>query len=694
MQTAVRRTAGQLFFCGACILFWELLLIRWAGSCIRVVAYYANFILISTFLGLGAGALLTRSRKHFWKYLAPLLSLSAVLYPCLGSFWQTNPTHTGEFVWIGTPQGLTSEPLLPINLPYWLVLEIVFLYNTALFMLFGQRLGDLFQRFSPLRAYTIEIGGSILGILLFTLLSWQQLSPPAWFLVGFILLVPVLAQSRQKLLLHAALAALTVGAIVPYTRQFIWSSYYKIQLAPLAGVKGVSGRLIYRFPQPIGMQVTVNNDYHQMILDLRARRDEHPFLRSWRWTYDYPYVDSSDIPDGPTLIVGAGTGNDVSAALRAGVSSIDAVEIDPAIVEIGRRYHPEQPYADARVRVVVDDARSFFAKTERRYARVVFGFLDSHTLMSSYSSLRLDNFVYTRESIERAKDLLLPGGKLYITFAANTPWIDRRIRTLLDQVFGGGTGSVTENQDGYSNGRIYFNSKPYEPRLTAHPSALPRVSIRVPTDDWPFLYMQDARLPAHYRIFMGMVIVLGLACLLLLPSGHRRIKLPYFFMGAGFFLIEASNVVSLSLLYGSTWIVNVTIFTGILLLILLGNFTCWMLRRPRYTFLFTPLFVSILIAHSIPPSAFLALDSKAAQGILAGIVFLGPVYLASLIFGQMIKQETDLNQAYGSNLLGAVVGGSCEYFSIVYGLKQLLVLTFVFYVLAFVYGVGVFKRND
>ena len=57
------------------------------------------------------------------------------------------------------------------------------------------------------------------------------------------------------------------------------------------------------------------------------------------------------------LIVGAGSGNDAAGALRNGVEDVVAVEIDPAIIDFGRQYHPEQPYDDPRVRVVNDDAR-------------------------------------------------------------------------------------------------------------------------------------------------------------------------------------------------------------------------------------------------------------------------------------------------------------------------------------------------
>ena len=54
-MTAKGNAQLQLLICGAAALFWELLLIRWMGSCIRIVAYYTNFVLIAAFFGLGAG---------------------------------------------------------------------------------------------------------------------------------------------------------------------------------------------------------------------------------------------------------------------------------------------------------------------------------------------------------------------------------------------------------------------------------------------------------------------------------------------------------------------------------------------------------------------------------------------------------------------------------------------------------------
>lgn len=52
---------------------------------------------------------------------------------------------------------------------------------------------------------------------------------------------------------------------------------------------------------------------------------------------------------------------------------------------LGRDGHPEHPYGNPRVRAVINDARSFLRTTDQRYDLIVFGLLDSHTLLSQAS---------------------------------------------------------------------------------------------------------------------------------------------------------------------------------------------------------------------------------------------------------------------------------------------------------------------
>jgi hypothetical protein len=79
----------------------------------------------------------------------------------------------------------------------------------------------------------------------------------------------------------------------------------------------------------------------------------------------------------------------------------------------------------------------------------------------------------------------------------------------------------------------------------------------------------------------------------------------------------------------------------------------------------------------------LGIQSPALRAFAAVFVFLGPVYFAACIFATLIKEEKNFYQAYGSNVLGAVVGGVCEYFSLLLGFKMLLIIVLAFYLAAY-----------
>src|SRR5262249_20893040 len=131
--------------------------------------------------------------------------------------------------------------------------------------------------------------------------------------------------------------------------------------------------------------------------------------------YDIPFLVHAK--PRTALCIGAGSGNDAAGALRHGVEQVTAVEIDPSIIAIGRRYHPERPYDSPRVRLVNDDARSFFTTCHDRFDVISFGLLDSHTT-TSMTNARLDHYVYTRESLRLARALLANGGIVVLSFEA------------------------------------------------------------------------------------------------------------------------------------------------------------------------------------------------------------------------------------------------------------------------------------
>src|SRR5436853_3757226 len=115
---------------------------------------------------------------------------------------------------------------------------------------------------------------------------------------------------------------------------------------------------------------------------------------------------------------------------------VTAVEIDPLILALGRKLHPENPYGSPLVRTAQDDARSYLQNSSDRFDLIVFSLLDSHTTSSHFSNIRIDNYVYTLEALQAAKKLLKADGIFIIKFQVDTPWIAGRLYGLLQSVFG------------------------------------------------------------------------------------------------------------------------------------------------------------------------------------------------------------------------------------------------------------------
>jgi hypothetical protein len=134
----------------------------------------------------------------------------------------------------------------------------------------------------------------------------------------------------------------------------------------------------------------------------------------------------------------------------------------------------------------------------------------------------------------------------------------------------------------------------------------------------------------------------------------------------------------MSLLFGSTWTVNILVFASILIMVLAGNLL--VLRRPpmRTTPLFIGLFGALALAYVVPASALLRLG-RVPQWLISGLLVAAPVFFASLIFSTLLGRRTDGTRALAYNLLGAILGGVVEYSSMVFGVKALYLLAAVIY---------------
>ena len=72
------------------------------------------------------------------------------------------------------------------------------------------------------------------------------------------------------------------------------------------------------------------------------------------------------------------------------------------------------------------------------------------------------------------------------------------------------------------------------------------------------------------------------------------------------------------------------------------------------------------------PVGRVAFESRAAESLFYAVLMFSPILCAGLLFGSAIKHSTSLARDYGTNLLGAMVGGVAEYLSLVTGFRFLL----------------------
>jgi hypothetical protein len=229
------RPAGLSLFCLSFLaLFLELMVIRWAPAVVRMIAYYANLILISSFLGLGVGAILAKKKRSLFGSL-PALMLINVIWLLIAHFVTMPTTASESRFYTPTPQ-----------LVRYICLVGIFATNAAMFVPLGQRIGALFESLPPLLAYSWDLGGSLAGTLCFGLFSLKYFSPMLG--MGFVACAIVLLLPQEQWLRRIPIFALALIAVYfSVSPNAIWSPYYYIVVV-LQGDK--HGNTPLREPQP------------------------------------------------------------------------------------------------------------------------------------------------------------------------------------------------------------------------------------------------------------------------------------------------------------------------------------------------------------------------------------------------------------------------------------------------------------
>ncbi|MCX6622869.1 MAG: hypothetical protein NTY38_17750 [Acidobacteria bacterium] len=710
----------DLFFISVLFLFMELAFIRWFPAQVLFLTFFTNTVLLASFLGLSLGCLAARGKRNYLA-LTPLLLIISIV---AGGAMETvrlalqdildvgRNASSPQMVYFGTE--VRVKDVASFIVPMELVAGVFFVLIAATMIGLGQLLGRRFASVpNSVQAYMMNIAGSLAGILIFNAFSWW-LSPAWWFAFIAAGLVYFLFQESRRRWWATALAVAapllllipehySLGVIRANYAQESWSPYYRINYSPATRT------------------IVVNLLGHQNMI---SRKEPSQ-------AYAMPYLLNRDIGRPAfrdILIIGAGSGNDVSRALQWATpdARIDAVEIDPVIQQIGRREHPDRPYQDPRVTVHLGDGRNFLRSTNKQYDLVVFALIDSLVLHSSVSNIRLESYLFTRESMADVRHALKPGGLFVMYNYFRQGWIVSRLSKTIRDAFGRAPMVLTmpnrdvvtadQRADGFTAFFAGERAAGMEEMFRQHPAYLVRsdagpdastpngftlapdknqvrfnparvempAGLRVASDSWPFLYLRNPMIPALSWRGMLVIALASLAMLWLFgwrtaPGGITRLDGRMLLLGAGFMLLETKAVVHMALIFGSTWTVNAVVFCAVLVMILGANY--WVLRRKPVKL--APYYVVLLAALAVnmatPLDVFLGLP-LAFQGIAAGAMVCLPILSAGVIFARLFQQTPRPEQALAYNTAGAILGGLTETTSLLIGFQWLLAVAAVIYI--------------
>lgn len=541
-------------------------------------------MLIACFLGFGVGCYLCRRVIPIIVLIAPLLFFVLLIqlpWNALRSVIAALPVLLGATsemqIWgVGAMQ-MTPVAAVDLGLAAAVTLPIFALLAVA-FVPLGQLVGWYLENApNGIAAYSVNVASSLAGIVLYTSLCFASLPPTVWFAVAGVLAVALFWPVPVARWSFAAAFVAAVGLLLINTARtgatVYWSPYQKLALSPLR-----LGNEQY------GFDLETNSTWFQKIIDLSPSFvARHPDLfrvvPAELNAYNLPY--RFEPHPGSVLILGSGMGNDVAAALRNGAGHVTAVEIDPLIVQLGRKLHPEHPYSSPRVTAHVDDARSYVQNSDERFDLIVFSLLDSHTTSSHFSNIRIDNYVYTVEAMRAAKRLLAPDGVFIVKFQVQRPWIAGRLHDVVASVFGTEPLQL-QGQGGYTSPGRFFIAGPTQkiaaalgdPRLQANAitaARLPMEHVGVTTDDWPYFYQRDRGLPASVVTISFLLLIVSFVAARSIDIHVRSLRFEFFFLGAAFLLLEAQIISKMALLFGTTWVVNSIVISVLLALILAAN---------------------------------------------------------------------------------------------------------------------------
>jgi hypothetical protein len=416
-------------------LAYEILLTRLFS--IILWHHFAYMMISVALLGYGAaGACLSLLRTKLAARAEAAFAASATLFglSAAGAFLlaQALPFNALELLW---------DP----HEPLWLALIYLLLFVPFFFA--GVCVCLMFTRFASCagRLYSYDILGAAVGCLgvVFALYAVEPLTVLGWVTLAATAAASLVALAMRPRRLLPAVVSLAAGCAVAWALTGPWTSLRLSPYKAMSQALQVMGtRVIAQRSSPLGLVTVVASPQvpfrYAPGMSLSAP-DEPPeqlalftdgegmsaiprFAGEYEGLSYLDYLTSAaayHLVEAPrTLVLGAGAGSDVLQALYEGSAAVDAVELNPQVVDLVEHElgaFSGQPYAQPRVQIHLGEARGFVAATDRRYDIVQIALVDAFGAASAGMYALSESYLYTVESLQAYLGRLRPGGYLSVT---------------------------------------------------------------------------------------------------------------------------------------------------------------------------------------------------------------------------------------------------------------------------------------
>ncbi|MCO6413950.1 MAG: hypothetical protein J5I92_14510 [Thiogranum sp.] len=424
----------SVMLASAAALAWEILLVRLFS--ISHWHHYAYMIISLALLGYGvSGAFLAlfqeRLRRHFaGAYLANLLlfPLAMLLSYLLA---KQSPFNPQEILW---------DPR------QWARLAGIYLYLALPFFFVANAIGLALMtcRRSTSRVYGADLFGAATGSLGIVALLFAVFPDTALKLLAALAGAAVLVAAFELRTRRVVFALLVPPlAALPFLIPSAWLQPGMSPYKDLSQALQISGtRIIEQRSSPLGLITVIDNPLiplrHAPGLSLNAAAgppaqlglfvdgngpsaitrnnedaDALAFLDQLSWALPYHLRQPQSV-----LIIGAGGGSEVLQARHLGARNIDALELDPQMIDLVRDSYGDfagHLFSADNVRVIASEARGFIEATPQRYDLIQVALVDSFGASAAGLYALSEGYLYTVEALQAYLGKLAPDGYLAIS---------------------------------------------------------------------------------------------------------------------------------------------------------------------------------------------------------------------------------------------------------------------------------------